>query len=607
MSIKDKVVIRFSGDSGDGMQLTGSQFTHTSALMGNDFATFPDFPAEIRAPQGTVAGVSGFQVHFGAVEVSTPGDEPDVLVAMNPAALKANISDLKPGGVLIVNKDSFTELGFKKAKYEEDPLPAISDFKIIEAQITSQTKEALKALKLDPKSKTRCKNFYALGMTYFMYGRDLNPTLDWIEEKFGHDEDLCRANQLALKAGHNFADTIGVGAEIYEVPQASIEKGKYRQINGNTALAWGFILGAQRADTNLFLGSYPITPASDVLHELSKHKNFGVKTFQAEDEIAAICSAIGASFSGALGITTSSGPGVALKSEALNLAVMLELPLVVINIQRGGPSTGLPTKTEQSDLNMMMYGRNGESPLIILAAKSPSDCFKMAYEAARLTMEHMTPVVLMSDGYIANGSTPWKIPNIEKEFPKIQKKLLDQNSDEYLPYARDKKNLVREWAVAGTPKYMHRLGGLEKELETGNVSYDPENHEQMVHIRQQKVDLVTENIPLQKVEGSENADIALVSWGGTYGTISEAVKQSSTRAAHIHISYLSPFPKNLESVLKKYKYLVVCELNNGQLIHILNSKFHLKARGYNKIQGKPFKVREITQLINSIGEKYELN
>lgn len=412
----EQAVIRFSGDSGDGMQLTGGQFSTTTAQMGNDLATFPDFPAEIRAPQGTVAGISGFQIHFGSITINTPGDEPDILVAMNPAALKANLDDLKMGGTIILNEDAFNELGFKKAGYATDPTSNLSNYHVIKAKITEQTKEALSELDLDTKSKARCKNFYALGMTYFMFSRDLNPTIDWIKTKFGKNEILAEANIIALKAGYHYADTIEASSSAVIVDKAKQSPGSYRQISGNTALAWGFIYAAERAGLDLFLGSYPITPASDILHELAKHKDLGVKTFQAEDEIAACCSAVGASYAGALALTTSSGPGIALKSEALNLALMLELPLVVVDVQRGGPSTGLPTKTEQSDLNMAMFGRNGDLPLIVLAPQSPSDCFNMAFEAARLSVEHMTPVVLLSDGYIANGSTPWKIPDLKKTF-----------------------------------------------------------------------------------------------------------------------------------------------------------------------------------------------
>lgn len=600
----EQVVIRFSGDSGDGMQLTGTQFSNTSAQMGNDLATFPDFPAEIRAPQGTVAGVSGFQVHFGSISINTPGDEPDVLIAMNPAALKANISDLRLGGTLIVNEDAFTDLGFKKAGYEADPLPELSDYKIIKAKITGQTKEALKEIDLDGKGKARCKNFYALGMTYFMYSRELGPTIEWIKEKFEGKQLLIDANTTALKAGYHFADTIHASGESYAVSAASIEKGTYRQISGNTALAWGFIYAAENAGLDLFLGSYPITPASDILHELSKHKNFGVKTFQAEDEIAAICSSIGASYAGAISLTTSSGPGIALKSEALNLAIMLEIPLVVVDVQRGGPSTGLPTKTEQSDLNMAMYGRNGDSPAIVLAAKSPSDCFNMAFEAARLSLEHMTPVILLTDGYIANGSTPWKIPNLDKEFPKIQTQFVTPADLEggYLPYKRNDEKLSRKWATPGMEGFMHRLGGLEKEKDTGNVSYDPNNHEYMVGVREEKVAKVANFIPEQLVEGDAKSETIVLSWGGTYGSVHQAVKnlnEAGKSIAHAHIQYLNPLPKNLETELKKYKNIIVCELNRGQLKEYLDGKFSLNMDGYNKVQGKPFMVRELVQVLES--------
>ena len=599
---REKIVIRFSGDSGDGMQLTGTQFSNTSAQMGNDLATFPDFPAEIRAPQGTVAGVSGFQVHFGAQEINTPGDEPDTLVAMNPAALKANISDVRPGGHIIVNTDAFNELGFKKAGYDSDPLDTIEGHQVIKAQITSQTKEALKDLDLDTKLKVRCKNFYALGMTYFMYSRVLDPTIEWIKEKFSNNEILQEANIMALKAGYHYAETIEINGETYQVPAAKIEKGIYRQISGNTALAWGFILASEKSNLDLFLGSYPITPASDILHELAKYKHYGVKTFQAEDEIAAVCSAVGASYAGALALTTSSGPGIALKSEALNLAIMLELPLVVVDVQRGGPSTGLPTKTEQSDFNLAMYGRNGDSPVIVIAAQSPSDCFKSAYEASKLAVEHMTPVILLSDGYIANGSAPWKIPDVDKDFDPIKPRYAKPVADgeTFYPYARDEKSLVRSWAIPGTETLMHRVGGLEKEDLTGNVSYDPENHEKMTHLREQKVARIADVLPAQKVEGDESAQTLLVSWGGTYGSVHQAVKELNAegkKTAHIHLRYLNPLPKNTEEILKKYKNVMVCELNRGQLKSYLDSEFSLGLKSYSKVQGKPFKVRELTQKI----------
>lgn len=603
----EKVVIRFSGDSGDGMQLTGSQFSNTSALMGNDISTFPDFPAEIRAPLGTVAGVSGFQVNFGATEINTPGDEPDVLVAMNPAALKANFKDLKKGGTLIINCDSFTQANLEKAGYLTDPIEdgLFTDYNVIRAKISSQTKEALKESELDSKSKTRCKNFYALGMTYFMFSRDLDTTIKWISSKFAGKEDLIQANITALKAGYHYAETIEAISSHYRISPAKIGSGTYRQINGNTALAWGFMLAAEKSGLELFLGSYPITPASDVLHELSKHKNFGVKTFQAEDEIAAICSSIGASFGGALSITTSSGPGIALKSEALNLAMILELPLVVIDIQRGGPSTGLPTKTEQSDLDMVMYGRNGESPLIVLAACRPSDCFTMAYEAARLSLEHMTPVVLLSDGYIANGSEPWRLPDLEKDFKSINTRFVDpkkfqDGEEQFLPYKRDPNTLVRKWAIPGMKGLEHRIGGLEKALDSGNVSYDPENHEQMVLTRAKKVELVADNIPLQHIEGDESADILLVSWGGTYGATSSAVKElceNGKKVALMHLRYINPMPKNVREIIASYKKIIVAELNGGQMARLLNSKFNCMAQSYNKVQGRPFKIRELVGML----------
>lgn len=602
----DHIVIRFSGDSGDGMQLTGTQFSSTSALMGNDISTFPDFPAEIRAPQGTVAGISGFQVNFGATTVSTPGDEPDVLVAMNPAALKANLGDLKKGAIIIINTDAFTEMNSKKAGFKLDALAELNldDYDVIKCPITTQTKTALNDSDLDAKSKARCKNFYALGMTYYMYSRDLGATEKWISEKFSGKQDLIDANIKALRSGYNFADTIEVIGQRYKIAPAKIESGIYRQINGNTALSWGIMLGAQKAKTNLFLGSYPITPASDILHELSKHKNQGVITFQAEDEIAAVCSAIGASFGGALGLTTSSGPGIALKSEGINLAVIYELPLIVVDVQRGGPSTGLPTKTEQSDLNMAMFGRNGDSPLIVLAPKTPSDCFHMGYEAARLTMEHMTPVMLLSDGYLANGSEPWKIPDVDKTYPNINTKYADPShyiEHEFNAYARDEKH-VREWATPGMENLMHRIGGLEKQKNTGNVSYDPENHQEMVNIRREKVQRVQDNIPMQEVMGNLEGDLLIVSWGGTYGSTYEAVKIAQAKGYSVslmHMQYINPMPKNVEMIFKGFEKVIVCELNDGQLVHILNSMFHIGATSYTKVQGKPFMIRELTGLIES--------
>ena len=596
----ESVVIRFSGDSGDGMQLTGTQFSNTSAMMGNDIATFPDFPAEIRAPAGTVAGVSGFQVNIGATEINTPGDQPFVLVAMNPAALKANVDSVQDGGVVILNKDAFTQRNYEKAGYESDPLAGdgLAKFQLVEAHITTQTTEALKELELDNKSKARCKNFYALGMTYFMFSRSLDPTIEWIREKFKGKEQLIDANTMALKAGFHYAETIESVISTYKVPKAAIGAGTYRSISGNQATAWGLIQAAEAAKLKLFLGSYPITPASDILHELSKFKNFGVKTFQAEDEIAGVCTAIGAAFGGALAVTTSSGPGIALKGEAMGLAMIYELPLVIINVQRGGPSTGLPTKTEQSDLLQAMYGRNGESPLIIVAASRPNDCFEMTFEAARLAVEHMTPVMLMSDGYIANGAEPWKIPDLGKQFNTIKPRFPEQKSasEHFFAYQRDPESLVRSWAIPGRAGFEHRLGGLEKQVNTGNVSYDPDNHEEMCRIRQQKVERANKNIPLQEIEGEDSGDLLVVSWGGTYGATHMAVRQMQQdghRVSLIHLKYLNPMPRNISKIFPAFKKVLVCELNSGQLHKILNARYNLAAVQYNKIQGQPFAIGEL--------------
>jgi 2-oxoglutarate ferredoxin oxidoreductase subunit alpha len=600
MKTLESVVIRFSGDSGDGMQLTGTQFSNTSALMGNDLATFPDFPAEIRAPAGTVAGVSGFQVHFGSNEVNTPGDEPDVLVAMNPAALKANLASLRKGGTLIVNIDAFNELGLKKAGYESNPLdtPVLESYNLIKAQISNQTLEALKSFELDTKAKGRCKNMYALGIAYFMFSRDVAPTEKWLLEKFGKDKTVADANVAALKAGWNYAETIEASLSTYKVLPAKITPGTYRQISGNVATAWGFLQASEASGRRLFLGSYPITPATDILHELAKHKNFGTVTFQAEDEIAGICSSIGAAYAGALALTTTSGPGIALKGEAMGLAMMYEIPLVIVDIQRGGPSTGLPTKTEQSDLLQVLYGRNGESPLIVVAASRPSDCFEMAFEASRLALEHMTPVILLTDGYIANGAEPWRMPDLTKKFTKIKTRLIDKSlgeNEKFLPYKRD-ENLARNWAIPGMAGYEHRIGGLEKADGTGNVSYDPAMHQKMTHIRQDKVDRVANNIPLQEVEGDKTGDLLIVSWGGTYGATHMAVKklrEEGKKVSLMHLRYINPMPKNVEQILRSFKKVLICELNMGQLIKVINGKFSIGAHGYNKVEGLPFKVSEL--------------
>lgn len=602
MTQTEKVVIRFCGDSGDGMQLVGTQLSNTSAVMGNDISTFPDFPAEIRAPAGTIPGVSGFQVHIGATEVHTPGDAADVIVAMNPAALKANLRHLKKGGTIIVNIDSFDERNLAKAGYERSPLGthALEDYKVVEAPITTQTVSALQETELDNKSKGRCKNFYALGMTYYMFSRSFESTQKWLEQKFAKKPHLAAANVTALKAGYHYAETIeAIAGNVVSIDPARIAPGKYRHINGNTALAWGLMQAAEASGRELFLGSYPITPASDILHELSKHKHHKVCTFQAEDEIAAVCSAIGASFGGALAVTTSSGPGICLKGEALGLITIYELPLVVVDIQRGGPSTGLPTKTEQSDLNLALYGRNGESPMIIIAAQSPSDCFKAAYEAAKLSLEHMTPVMLLSDGYIANGAEPWLIPSLE-DYQSIQTQLIDENfekGEQYLPYKRNEMG-VRPWAIPGVAGFEHRLGGLEKEDETGNVSYDPDNHEKMTLLRQQKVDNVAQVIPEQELEGETTGDLLVVSWGGTYGATSTAVKELREQGHSIslmHLRYINPMPKNVEEIFKSFKKILVCELNKGQLQKLINSRFSLHAAGYQKVQGQPFKVSELLE------------
>lgn len=607
----ESVVVRFSGDSGDGMQLSGTQFSNTSALMGNDLATFPDFPAEIRAPIGTIAGVSGFQVNIGATNINTPGDEPDVLVAMNPAALKANVKSLKKGGTIIVNIDTFDERNLEKAGYKVNPLDTheLDGFQIIKAPITSQTMEALAGFTdLDSKSKGRCKNFYALGMTYFIFNRQLDSTQNFLNMQFAKKPILAEANIATLKAGYHYAETIEAQISTYSIPKASIKPGIYRQINGNTGTAWGLMQASVASGRPLFQGTYPITPASDILHELSKNKNFGVKTFQAEDEIAACSSAIGASFGGALAVTTSSGPGIALKSEAIGLAMMYELPLVIIDVQRGGPSTGLPTKTEQSDLNMALNGRNGESPIIIVAASRPNDCFHMAFEAARLSIEHMTPVMLLTDGYIANGTEPWLIPDLAN-YSKITPRFVDGKKaadEKYLPYKRDEKSLARTWAIPGMAGYEHRIGGLEKADVTGNISYEPENHEKMVHIRQEKINRVADFIPSQEIVGDESGDLLVISWGGTFGATYTAVNQLRKQGKKVslaHIRYINPMPKNLETIISKFKKVLVCELNLGQMKDIINARYNCNAAGYSKVQGLPFKISELVSVFHKELEK----
>ncbi len=605
--VLEAVIIRFVGDSGDGMQLTGTQFSDTSAMFGNDVATFPNYPAEIRAPQGSLYGVSGYQVHIGSVEISTPGDEVDLLVAMNPAGLKTNLHSVKPGHTIIVDTDSFSKKNLEKALYEANPLEdnSLENYRVIEVAMTSLTKEALKDVQgLDNKAITRSKNMFALGMVYWMYHRSTEHTIEFFQKKFKSKPEIIEANTKVLNAGYYFAETLELIPNAYTISPAKMEAGTYRIIMGNTATAWGFLAAAEKSGLELFLGSYPITPASDILHELVKHKHFGVKTLQAEDEIAGITSAIGASFAGDLAITTTSGPGLALKGEALGLAMMIELPLVVVDVQRGGPSTGLPTKTEQSDLLQAMYGRNGESPVIVIAASTPANCFNYAYEAAKLTLEHMTPVLLMTDGYIANGSAPWKIQSVN-EMPEINNMRLKEFKENYHPYERDKDSLARSWAVPGTPGLEHRVGGLEKDKVTGNVSYVPENHEYMTRIRAEKVKRVENYIPDQETEFADSGDLLVVGWGGTYGSLHSAVKhldeEGFTNIGFAHFHYLNPLPKNTDELFKRFKKIVVCELNTGQLIKVFKANFtgH-EFLQFNKIQGLPFANNELKEKFKQI-------
>ncbi|MCA9126435.1 MAG: 2-oxoacid:acceptor oxidoreductase subunit alpha [Planctomycetales bacterium] len=599
------ITVRLAGDSGDGMQLLGTQLTNTSALSGNDVATFPDFPAEIRAPRGTRAGVSGFQVQFASHEVHTPGDTLDTLVAMNPAALVTNLSDLRTGGLLIVNEDSFEAKDLKLANLNTNPLeePWTENYRVAKIPMTTLTRAAVADLNLGVKEADRCRNFFAMGLVYWLYGRDMEATLRFIKGKFGKLPAIQEANERALRAGWAFGETTELLGESYQVEKAELASGKYRNIIGNQALAWGLMTAASLSNKELFYGSYPITPASDILHELCKYKNFGVCTFQAEDEIAAVCSAIGASYGGAMAVTTSSGPGIALKAEAMGLATMIELPLLVIDVQRGGPSTGLPTKTEQADLLQLLYGRNGEAPLPILAAQSPGDCFDTAIEAWRIATEFMLPVIILSDGYIANGSEPWRIPDVSRMRPIVIKHPEGiKPGEQFLPYARN-KNLSRPWAIPGTPGLMHRVGGLEKQHETGNVSYDPENHEKMVHIRAQKVASIANVIPPQTVMGPSSGDLLVLSWGGTYGACHTAVSQAielGVSVAHCHLRHMNPFPSNLGEILKNYDAVLVPELNMGQLRMLIRANFLVDAIGYNKVQGKPFSVGELVAKIQEV-------
>ncbi len=603
------VVIKFAGDSGDGMQLTGSQFTNNTALLGIDLATFPDFPAEIRAPQGTIPGVSGYQLRFSSDRIFTPGDECDVLVAMNAAALKSNLKALKKGGKIIANTDGFDAKNLRLANYPEGVNPLENDslgsYEVIKMDVTKMTREALKDITLGMKEKDRAKNMFVLGFLYWMYNRDMATTIQFLTDKFGKKPDILESNVKVLQAGYNYGDTTETFTTTYTVEKAKMESGVYRSIMGNQSLSYGLVAAAQKSHLPLFLGSYPITPASDILHELSKLKNFGVKTFQAEDEIAAIASTIGAAYGGALAITTTSGPGVALKGEAMGLAVMLEIPLVVVNIQRGGPSTGLPTKTEQSDLLQAYYGRNGECPMPIIASSTPSDCFDVAFESCRISLQHMTPVMLLSDGYIANGAEPWKFPKSE-DLPDIKvtfKTALAEGEEKYQPYRRDEK-LARPWAIPGTPGLEHRIGGLEKQDITGNVSYDPDNHQHMIHTRQAKVDKIADYIPEQKLDsGAEKGKLLVIGWGSTYGAIKSAcaeLQAEGLSVSHAHIRYIRPFPKNLGQMLKNFDQVLVPEINNGQLIKILRDQFLVDAKGYNKVMGVPITKTEMVMKIREM-------
>lgn len=605
----EEVAIRFSGDSGDGMQLTGTLFSDASALFGNDVSTFPDYPSEIRAPQGTIGGVSGFQVHIGSKKVHTPGDYCDVLVAMNPAALKANVKWVKPGGTIIVDSDTFNEKGLQRAGYKtDDPIAELKleDYKTIFAPVTTLTKESLKETDLDNKSIVRSKNMFALGMVYYLFERPLHFTEQFFEKKFKSKPRVVEANKKVLKDGFNYASNIQAIANTYQVnPAQTLPKGKYRNINGNTATAWGFIAAAEKAKLPLFCGSYPITPATEILIELSKRKDLGVKTLQVEDEIAGICTAIGASYAGNFAITTTSGPGLSLKAEAMGLAVMTELPLVIVDVQRGGPSTGLPTKTEQSDLYQALFGRNGECPMVVIAASTPSNCFDYAFMASKIALEHMTPVILLTDGYLANGTEPWLIPNM-KDYPEIKAPIVPEGTENYQPYERDPETLARKWAFPGKKGLEHRVGGLEKDYIKGSVSHDPINHQRMVDVRAEKVARVQNYIPQQEVIGDEEGDLLVISWGGTYGHVLTAVQNLREKGKSIslcHLNYINPLPKNFPDILKRYKKLLVCELNMGQMANYLRMNFQeFNYLQYNKVQGLPFTAIELENKFTKILE-----
>ncbi len=610
----DHIVIRFAGDSGDGMQLTGDRFTSASALFGNDLSTFPDYPAEIRAPAGTVNGVSSFQVHISDHDITTPGDAPGVLVAMNPAALKADLGRLTPGGTLILNVDTFDARNLEKAGFHSNPLDddSLTGYRVIEVPMTELTKAAAAPLGVKPRDADRSKNFFALGLVSFMYSRPTEPTLDWIDEKYAKNDLVRQSNRAAYLAGYHYGETTEEFGHRYEVKPAQLPPGEYTNINGNMALAWGLVAAAQLAKLPLTLGSYPITPASDILHELSKHKNFGVRTVQAEDEIAAAALAIGASFAGHLGITTTSGPGVALKSEATSLAVSLEVPFILVDIQRGGPSTGLPTKTEAADLNIAMFGRHGEAPLPIVASYSPSHCFFAAIEAARIALKYRTPVILLSDGYLANGTEPWclpdpaDLPDISVPFTTEFNHVDADGNPEFYPYLRDPETLARPWAIPGTPGLMHRVGGIEKEDGSGNINYSPANHDKMVHLRAAKIAGIANDIPLAEVRGDADADVCILGWGSTWAAIDAAVQRSrrtGTKVAWIHLMHLNPMPRNLGELLHGFRRVIVPELNMGQLCRLVRADYLVDARPVTKVQGLPFTAHEIEQAIQSALEE----
>ena len=601
----DSVVIRFAGDSGDGMQLTGTQFTQSTALMGNDLATFPDFPAEIRAPAGTTFGVSAFQINFASYDIQTPGDDPDVLVAMNPAALKVHLKDVPKGGTVILNVDAFTDRNIKRAGYENSPLEdgTLDNHVVIAIEINKLTNAAVADCEVTSKEATRCKNFWALGLMCWMYNRERQPTIDWVNQRFGKLPNIAAANIAALNAGHAYGETVELpsGVEAYVVPRADVQPGTYRAVTGTEAVAWGLIAGAKKAGLDLFLGSYPITPASALLHTLTGLKNYGVTTFQAEDEIAAVCSAIGASYAGSLGVTSSSGPGIALKTEAIGLALVTELPLVIVNVQRGGPSTGLPTKTEQSDLFQAVYGRNADTPLPVIASRTAGDCFETAIEAVRIATKYMTPVILLTDGFLANSAEPWEIPDADAiaDFP-VEFRT---DPEGFHPYLRNEVTLARNWAIPGTPGLMHRIGGIEKDYDSGHISYDSDNHHRMTKVRAAKIDGIAKDIPAQEVAmGEEKGELAVVGWGSTFGAINQAVSRcvsDGLNVAHIHLRHIHPFPKNLGDLLSGFGRVMVPEMNNGQLVHVLRDKYLVDAESITQITGQPFKVSTLEREIRS--------